>query len=117
MRLLADESVDARITTALRDAGHDVVSIIEASPGVSDEDVVARAVAEQRLVLTEDKDFGRLAQASNAPGVVLVRFPTRARSSLAQTLVAFLNGTPVLQPGTVAVISPGQIRVQRGGRP
>src|SRR3989442_11639308 len=91
MRLLADESFDARITSALRDAGHDVLSILEPAPGISDDEVLARADSDQRVVLTEDKDFGRLAQASHAPGVVLVRYPSQARSQLAETIVEFFR--------------------------
>jgi len=55
--------------------------VIEIAPGLADEDVLARAVADNRIFLTEDRDFGQLVFASNASscGVILIRFPTSAR--------------------------------------
>lgn len=58
MRFLADENFPYDAVAALRDAGHDVVWIREAVPGISDEDVLKRAEAEERILLTFDKDFG-----------------------------------------------------------
>jgi len=46
VRFLADESCDAAITRALREAGYDVVSIAETSPGAAD-----RVVLELALVI------------------------------------------------------------------
>ncbi|MGH9202788.1 MAG: DUF5615 family PIN-like protein, partial [Vicinamibacterales bacterium] len=43
MRFLADESCDFTVVRALREAGHDVTSIAEISPGVDDEVVMALA--------------------------------------------------------------------------
>ena len=40
MKLLANENVPLASVRALRDLGHDVASIAEDSPGVSDEEVV-----------------------------------------------------------------------------
>src|SRR5437870_2921947 len=95
MRLLADESFDARITSALRDAGHDVLSILETAPGISDDEVLARADSDQRVVLTEDKDL------------------RQARSQLAETIVEFFRQDQTVHRGDVAVITPGQVRIQR----
>lgn len=75
MNIVSDESVERAVTQRLRDLGHDVYAIVELEPGSSDEIVLSRANAKQRLLLTMDKDFGelvfRLQQASY--GVILVR--------------------------------------------
>lgn len=60
MRFLADESCDFAVVRALRAAGHDVRAVAEAMPGGDDEDVIALAARDHRLLLTEDKDFGQL---------------------------------------------------------
>jgi hypothetical protein len=44
----------------LRAAGFDVAWIAESLPGAADAEVLARALATDRLLLTEDKDFGEL---------------------------------------------------------
>lgn len=58
MRFLADESCDLAIVRALRAAGHDVLGVAEVSQGADDELVIDLAVREERILLTEDKDFG-----------------------------------------------------------
>lgn len=58
MRFLADEGCDFAVVRALRTLEHDVVAICEHSPGVSDEQVAELARSEDRVLLTEDKDFG-----------------------------------------------------------
>jgi predicted nuclease of predicted toxin-antitoxin system len=89
MRLLADESCDVRVVRALRAAGHDVAAVVEISPGAEDHAVIDLAVREGRIFLTEDRDFGRLvyAAAKPAPGVIVVRFPSNARSRLPTMIV------------------------------
>lgn len=60
MRLLADENVPGAVVNALRDAGYDIVWIVQQTPGITDSAVRDYAVQENRLLLTFDKDFGAL---------------------------------------------------------
>ena len=75
MIFVADESVDGPVIRSLRQSGHQVLSIAESAPGISDSRVLARALYEQAILLTEDKDFGDLVFRQGNPhfGVVLVR--------------------------------------------
>jgi predicted nuclease of predicted toxin-antitoxin system len=75
MLWLADECVDAGLVGRLRDAAQNVSYIAEMSAAASDAEVLRRAQAEARLLLTEDKGFGDLVFRSElpAPGVVLLR--------------------------------------------
>ena len=75
MRILADESVEGEVVARLRSQGHDVAYIPEASAGIRDDKVLARANAEGRVLLTEDKDFGDLAffYGNRSSGIVLLR--------------------------------------------
>ena len=65
----------APLVAFLRSAGHDVVYIAEVAARLSDADVIALAVREGRLLLTEDKDFGDLVfrRERIVRGVVLLR--------------------------------------------
>ena len=58
MRFLADECCDFAAVRCLRDEGHDVIAVSETQNRSVDKDVMALALAENRIVLTEDKDFG-----------------------------------------------------------
>ena len=61
MRLLANENFPRIAVEALRARGHDVAWVRTDIPGASDQDVIHRAVAENRVLVTFDKDFGELA--------------------------------------------------------
>ena len=88
MRILADESVEGEVVARLRGEGHDVAYVPEASAGIGDDEVLARANAEGRVLLTEDKDCGDLAffYGNRSLGVVLLRAhgaDVEAKASLA----------------------------------
>ena len=82
MRWLIDECVDEALVTHLRAAGHDVVYMSDVEPRATDADVLRRAQRENRLLLTEDKDFGDLVfrQALPVPGIVLLRIDSSRQS-------------------------------------
>lgn len=115
MRFLADESCDFTVVTALRAAGHDVSAIAEINPGAKDPAVLALARSEQRVLLTEDKDFGLLAYAGGkeTAGVILIRFPGNARSSLGQAMVSVIAELGGRITGAFVVVEPGRARVSR----
>ena len=76
MRFLANENFPHAAVLALRSMGHDVTWVRTDSPGMTDPDVLAWAVRENRVLLTFDKDFGELAWRSKLPatsGIVLFR--------------------------------------------
>ena len=75
-RLLANENFPAPSVQHLRDRGHDVASVAEGGGGLSDSEVLARGVAEQRWIITFDRDYGNLIFARGLaapPAVILFR--------------------------------------------
>lgn len=60
MKFLADECCDAKLVKKLRDAGHNVLYVMENAPGSTDTEVLEKAFIEERVLITEDKDFGEL---------------------------------------------------------
>jgi predicted nuclease of predicted toxin-antitoxin system len=75
VKFVADECCDSLLVAGLRGDGHDVLYVKEAAPGCDDDTVLTTAAAEQRILLTEDKDFGELVVRLKLPayGIVLVR--------------------------------------------
>ena len=55
----------------LRTIGQDVIYVAETAVGLSDADVLALALSEKRILLTEDKDFGDLMIRRRQPSQVL----------------------------------------------
>jgi predicted nuclease of predicted toxin-antitoxin system len=87
VNLLADECCDAVLVAGLRSDGHDVVYIMETCPGSDDQTVLQLAVAQQRILLTEDKDFGELVVRFGLPayGILLLRMnPADSAAKLAR---------------------------------
>jgi len=90
MRLLATENFPLDAVTALRENGHDVAWIREDARGSNDEQVLARAQQEERLLITFDKDFGELAFRSKLPatsGVSLFRISAPSSMYVVQVAV------------------------------
>jgi predicted nuclease of predicted toxin-antitoxin system len=75
MKFLVDESTGSAVTEYLRSTGHDVLAVAEAMPQADDSDILARAVVEGRILVTNDKDFGELVFRSGKAhhGVLLLR--------------------------------------------
>lgn len=76
MNLICDQNLSANSIAILRSAGHDVLAIREDHPGMKDPDVLALAARTQRVIVTEDRDFGDLVfhrQLPVPPGIIYVR--------------------------------------------
>jgi len=87
MYFLANENFPLDAVEALRQNGHDVAWIRVDSPGISDPEVLSRAQAEDRILLTFDKDFGELAFRSKLPatsGIILFRIKTPSGAVVAE---------------------------------
>lgn len=115
MRFLADESCDFAVVRALRAAGHDVLAVAELFPRLEDVAVLDLAIRQKRITLTEDKDFGQLVFADRRAtgGVILVRFPLRARGDLAGTMVQLVRRRGERLTGCFVVVQPGRVRIRR----
>lgn len=93
MRFVANENIAPSVVRGLREAGHDVLSVKESMLGAEDPNILARAVFEQRIVLTFDKDIGELAFRSRLPascGVILLRMTPQGRESDTRRILAVL---------------------------
>ena len=94
MRFLANENVAGDAVLALREKGHDVVWIRTDMPGSNDEDILTRAVAEERILITFDKDFGELAFHAHLPAkccVILFRISTPSSSFVSNVVIAAIE--------------------------
>lgn len=94
MRLCANENIPEDCVTRLRQDGHDVLWIREAAPGSSDQAVLARAIAEDRLLITFDKDFGQMVYRSGVValgGIILFRISQPSPEAVAARVAAVLS--------------------------
>lgn len=113
LRFLADESCDYGVVRALRAAGFDVLAVGEFMIRSDDRDLIEQAKHEQRILITEDKDFGWLVFASHidSPGVILIRFPGNLRQTLARSILQLVQEQGEKLPGGFIVVQPGRVRI------
>lgn len=115
IRFLADESCDFTVVRALRADGYDVFAVSEISTRSVDRELIEQAQREQRILLTEDKDFGWLvfASAMASAGVILIRFPGNARGKLPDAVRKLVHERREQLPGAFVVMQPGHTRIRR----
>lgn len=113
LRFLADESCDFAVVRVLRANGYDVIAVAEFMQRSVDDELIAQAHHDNRIVLTEDKDFGWLVFVSHvdSAGVILVRFPGNARQTLATTALRLVQEHGSDLSGAFVVVEPGRIRI------
>jgi predicted nuclease of predicted toxin-antitoxin system len=112
LRILANENIPGQLVEALEQAGCDIDWVRRSAPGISDQEVLARAVRDGRVLLTFDKDFGELAKAAPLPrqcGVILLRLPPPPPQSVGSVLCALLLSRRDWT-GHFSVVEPGRIR-------
>ena len=114
MRLIADENVDLALVAWLRELGHDVLWVAEASPAASDPAVLSAGYLAGRVLVTFDLDFGELVYRRGDPaaGVLLLRLRT---SNSQELLAAFSEVWREIEPrieGKFVVATNKRIRVR-----
>jgi predicted nuclease of predicted toxin-antitoxin system len=114
LRFLVDECVPRQIVERLRLNGHDAVWARDVCPGDEDTKVLARAVAEDRLLLTEDRDFGELTVRFRLPaiGVIIASVGEFALGldAIARHVVRVIEDLGGSCTGALTVIEPGRAR-------
>jgi len=114
VRFLANENFPRLAVEALRAQGHDVLWMRTAAPGEIDSSVLARARAEQRVLLTFDKDFGELAFHGGLPascGVVLFRIALPSPKSTAEKVAAAIASRDDWAEN-FSVVEDGRVRIR-----
>lgn len=114
MKFVVDESSGQSIVNELRRLGHDAISIQELFPGIDDPPILEIAVDDERIVITNDKDFGELVYRSGLPhaGVVLFRLEDESAGNRVRMMKKVLQacGDKLIKSFTVATEKKIRIR-------
>ncbi|HEX6778586.1 MAG TPA: DUF5615 family PIN-like protein [Ktedonobacterales bacterium] len=115
MRFLLDENADYELATFVRSLGHDITTIVEDyTRSTEDPDILAIANRENRVIITNDKDFGELIFRRRLPnkGIILFRLGNEAVEIKQRWLLKVL-AEHTHQIGQFIVITDRGIRVRR----
>ena len=75
MRFIVDECTGPKVAEWLNQNGHNVLSLFDDMPGIADTDILRIANVENRIIITNGKDFGEMIfkNGLNHHGIVLLR--------------------------------------------
>ena len=113
MRFLADENFPLASVWRLRDAGHDALAASEIMPGAKDENVLAFATRDSRILVTFDRDYGELIYRRGKPapvGVVYLRFVPAGPDQPAEIVLGLNQVEGLRLDGRYTVVDPPRIR-------
>ena len=113
MKLLLDACVWGGAVTDLRTAGHDVVWAGDWERDPGDEEILATAHAEGRVLVTLDKDFGELAVVKGLPhsGILrLVDIAARRQAFICDRVLGSHGAG--LRAGAMVTAGHGRLRVR-----
>ena len=118
MRFLIDNALPPLLAELLVRAGQDAVHVrTYGMQAASDDLILERALAEDRIVVSADTDFGAILanQEANRPSFILFRDPNLLTAS--DYAAVLLRALDVLEPeladGCVAVFRNGRLRVRK----
>jgi predicted nuclease of predicted toxin-antitoxin system len=113
LKFIVDECTGILVSQKLKELKHDSISVIECMKGAEDEEILRLAVKERRVIITNDKDFGRLAGFFKPPGIILLRLKDESIVNKVR-IVSFVvssYGDAIL--GNVLVVSEKKIRTRK----
>ena len=112
--ILADENIDQYIIETLRKAAIDVYSVREKQGGVSDESIIMLSKNPDRIILTEDKDFGEWVYAHEEKNisVILLRYSYPYKAAITEILLELIKTKGQELFGKYTTITLRKIRIR-----
>ena len=114
MKFLIDRCAGHRLAEWLRQQGHDVNEVKDRGPDPGDPVLLEWGRAEDRVVVTIDKDFGALIFVDRTPHCGLIRLPdVPAVQRIALVEQVLLHHSRELTEKAIVTVRGGRIRVSR----
>lgn len=113
MKFIVDECTGPAAPKWLSAEGHDVISISPDRKGISDKEILKIAVSEERILITNDKDFGELIfkKRQSHCGVIFLRLTDEtARNKVLVLKNLIQNHRQIIEKGHFVVVNEKSIR-------
>lgn len=106
-----------RLRNSLTAQGHDVFSAMETNPRATDEELLALAMEESRVLVTEDKDFGELVFVRRLPHPCIVRFVGMTVAEKVTAMQELIDRhSEAMRMRVLIVVTPRRVRIRGGER-
>lgn len=117
MKFLVDECCPRIVVETLRENGFDVFYVAEQVRAATDLELVKLAQTENRIIVTEDFDFGDLTvrDQHELPGLIILYLPSFAPIDRARRLVEALEKADFKPDAHLAIIEENRIRIRQLG--
>jgi len=114
LKFLLDVGVGQKVFEFLQAEGFDATSIIALDATMPDNDILAIANREKRMVVTIDKDFGELVYRNNLAhfGVLLLRLEDATGEEKVAVVSQILKDFASQIPGKFCVYKSGRLRLR-----
>ena len=114
MRFLVDRCAGRRLTEWLARQGHDALDARDVGPDPGDRALLERAVSENRILITTDKDFGELIHLHGTRHTGLIRLPdVRMTERIALVGHVLQYHGQAIEERAMITIRSGRIRISR----
>jgi predicted nuclease of predicted toxin-antitoxin system len=114
MKFLADANISQEMIRMIRGLGHDCADASIIPPRMMDVDVLKMAAADDRVVVSADKDFGELVFVHGipSPGVVLIRVRLATESDRVERVRSVWPAVVSRLPGSFLTITAKGLRAR-----
>jgi predicted nuclease of predicted toxin-antitoxin system len=115
LKFLVDVGVGTKAENYLRQEGYDLKAVRAIDPRLPDEAIIHLAIAENRMIVTMDKDFGELVyrwRHAHA-GVLLLRMEEATGQEKAEAVAQILEQYSEQIKGRFCVCRKGRLRIRR----
>lgn len=115
MRFLVDECTGPALARWLLGEGHEVFSVYAQARGMEDGAILAKAHVENRILVTNDKDFGEKVYRERRPhrGVVFMRLEHESTANKIAAMRSLLASYADRLPDHFVVVTETRVRFAR----
>ncbi|MBD2606481.1 DUF5615 family PIN-like protein [Scytonema hofmannii FACHB-248] len=112
MRFLVDECTGSTVARWLRDRGYEVFSVYDEARGISDDAVLEKALNENWILITNDKDFGdKIFREGNLHrGIIFLRLENERATNKISKLQLLLENYADRLPEQFVVVTESKVR-------
>lgn len=114
MRFLLDVNASGALAAQLITLGHDVLSVRDVDPKMSDSEILAWGRRESRIIITTDSDFEQIIWMQQRQHCGVLRLENLPRVKRLQLLQDVLdNFAPDLEAGAIVIATQNKVRIRR----